>query len=497
MSEAPTQSLARTTSQMDLPDWLKSPMQGAVGMAGQQANQAPNALYSQGLQGVGAATQQGSNFDINPAMNQYQGTLNGDYLSGGAGFDAAQQAAANRIIPQVTSAFNSAGRMGGGAGPSELTRQLGDSFAGLYDNERQRQMSALNMSGQMEDLQYQPQQRDLSNALTQMQAGLGEEQRQTGKTDDYLRQLQGVAGNFQGGTKDVPIFSQGGGAAETAGGILAGLGLLNGAKGGLGGALDLAKSAGGVGKGLLDFFGGGGDSFDFSGAGSLGSAANGLFGGAGGAATAGGATTAGAGAWGGAGPAGAGFGAGTPVGAAASGAAPAFGTPGGMLGGAGGAALGAAIPAGIAAYGYNSIQSGNAKDAESFAPIYAAAFSGPPATVNGVQGRSFSHEGTQYLAPMDMQENDGQQRALYDVYNTATGEWGIISPYGFQTDANRAGSYTSGQDQAPVDTAVSGPNIGRPIYDEMGFGRTGLPQDQYGEWLRRTGLNNGPADDMN
>lgn len=69
-------------------------------------------------------------------------TLRGDYLYGGAGFDKAYQAAANKIIPQVDSQFASSGRLNSGLAGVAKTSALGDAFAGLYDNERKRQLAA-------------------------------------------------------------------------------------------------------------------------------------------------------------------------------------------------------------------------------------------------------------------------------------------------------------------------------------------------------------------
>lgn len=80
------------------------------------------------------------------AQNEMTRTINGDYLTGGAGFDAAYQAAANRIIPQVASTFGVAGRGGSGLAQAALGQGLSDSFAGLYNDERQRQLQASAMA---------------------------------------------------------------------------------------------------------------------------------------------------------------------------------------------------------------------------------------------------------------------------------------------------------------------------------------------------------------
>lgn len=77
------------------------------------------------------------------ANQQLQQTLNGDYLHGGQGFNAAYQAAANEIIPGVESRFNAGGRFGSGLARQAETKALGDAFAAQYGNERQNQLRAM------------------------------------------------------------------------------------------------------------------------------------------------------------------------------------------------------------------------------------------------------------------------------------------------------------------------------------------------------------------
>lgn len=77
------------------------------------------------------------------ANQQLMGTLNGDYLHGGQGFNAAYQAAANEIIPGVESRFNAGGRFGSGLARQAETKALSDAFASQYGQERQNQMRAM------------------------------------------------------------------------------------------------------------------------------------------------------------------------------------------------------------------------------------------------------------------------------------------------------------------------------------------------------------------
>jgi hypothetical protein len=86
---------------------------------------------------------------------QLQGTLGGDYLFGGKGFDAAYNAAANKIIPQVSSLFSGAGRYGSGLAQQAMTSALADAFAGQYGEERGKQLLAAGMAPQMQGMEQQ------------------------------------------------------------------------------------------------------------------------------------------------------------------------------------------------------------------------------------------------------------------------------------------------------------------------------------------------------
>jgi hypothetical protein len=71
--------------------------------------------------------------------------MNGDYLYGGSGFNAALDAAQRQVLPQVNSAFERAGRTGSGLAAEAQTRALGDAFASQYGQERQNQLAAMGM----------------------------------------------------------------------------------------------------------------------------------------------------------------------------------------------------------------------------------------------------------------------------------------------------------------------------------------------------------------
>jgi len=87
-------------------------------------------------------------------QNMLAGTLQGDYLYGGPGFNAAFDAAQRRITPAVQGQFEGAGRFGGGLAQEAETSALSDAFAGLYGQERNRQMQGLSQVPAMAALDY-------------------------------------------------------------------------------------------------------------------------------------------------------------------------------------------------------------------------------------------------------------------------------------------------------------------------------------------------------
>lgn len=90
----------------------------------------------------------------NAGKQQLQQTLQGDYLHGGPGFEAAFNAARNRIIPDVESRFAAGGRYGSGLAREAETKALADAFASQYGNERENQLRAMFFAPQMAQMDY-------------------------------------------------------------------------------------------------------------------------------------------------------------------------------------------------------------------------------------------------------------------------------------------------------------------------------------------------------
>lgn len=81
-------------------------------------------------------------------------TLNGNYLFGGKGFDEALAAASRKINPMVDSPFERGGRAGSGLAATARQQATSDSFANLYNNERERQMGAAQLAPGAANMDY-------------------------------------------------------------------------------------------------------------------------------------------------------------------------------------------------------------------------------------------------------------------------------------------------------------------------------------------------------
>lgn len=187
----------------------------------------------------------------NPLLGQAESalgdTISGKYLYGGEGFNAALDAAKNKILPEITSQFSKYGRSGGGLEKTAEVQALGDAFAGLYDKERDRQLKAGAMVPDFMNADYA----DIDKLLKvggireDMASAQGNARRKA--VTDFLDAIRGTGGSSSTSTTTGKLPEQG---ATGFGRYLlgAGGGALAGAPLGFWGAL------GGAGLGLLNAF---------------------------------------------------------------------------------------------------------------------------------------------------------------------------------------------------------------------------------------------------
>lgn len=184
-------------------------IKGGLEQAQNQFIDNPNPYTQQGQQMAAERGMSGAGFE-RAGQQQLEGTLRGDYLFGGPGFNAAYEAASNKIIPQVASQFERFGRHGSPAEMASATGALGDAFAGLYGQERQRQMGALGQVPGMQGVDY----RNIGAV-----SGAGDVQRQL--LERYMQLVGQRYGTTQEGAGGLPWAKALGGA---------GAGALSGAK---------------------------------------------------------------------------------------------------------------------------------------------------------------------------------------------------------------------------------------------------------------------------
>lgn len=107
---------------------------------------------NQGIQNQAALAQNPTTTQA--ASDYYNNVLNGNYLTGGAGFNAALNAANAQITPMVASQFEGAGRYGSGAMGGQIATNLGNVFANLYQGERANQQSVFGQAPNLQAMQY-------------------------------------------------------------------------------------------------------------------------------------------------------------------------------------------------------------------------------------------------------------------------------------------------------------------------------------------------------
>lgn len=147
------------------PKWMRPYMQNIASEAGNlYQNFNPTFFPGQTYAGFTPEQEQAMQLTTQRAMagspvtraanQQAADTLGGNFLYGGEGFNAALDAASRKILPQLDSKFGAGGRLGSGLAATAQTQALGDAFAGLYNNERQRQMQTLGMSPMLAQQDY-------------------------------------------------------------------------------------------------------------------------------------------------------------------------------------------------------------------------------------------------------------------------------------------------------------------------------------------------------
>lgn len=171
------------------------------------------------------------------AESNINSTLRGDFLYGNPGFNAAFDAAANRIIPRIDSGFATAGRYGSGLADTAKYSALGDAFAGLYGQERGNQMQAAGMApalaaqdyvdyGQLGQVGYQRQAQAQSNIDDQIARHEFEQNMPYYKLGQYQNFINPVLGVGGSQTTTQPMYRNR--AAGMLGGAATGAGIAGG-----------------------------------------------------------------------------------------------------------------------------------------------------------------------------------------------------------------------------------------------------------------------------
>lgn len=191
------------------------------------------------------------------ATNQLTSTLNGDYLYGGPGFNAAVDAATRKALPSINSAFESAGRTNSGLADVAKTQAISDSFANLYGQERENQMRSMLFAPQVANQDYQDI-AALSNVGAQKEALAGNYLQDDMSRYDYNQNLpfsklqnymNTIQGNYGGTTSTTsPLYRNQG--AGILGGAMTGMSLAS-QLGGMTGISALGGPMGLIGGGLL------------------------------------------------------------------------------------------------------------------------------------------------------------------------------------------------------------------------------------------------------
>jgi hypothetical protein len=161
------------------------------------------------------------------------GTMAGDYMAGGPGFNAFSDAAWNAVRPQVDSGFAQGGRYGSSAHQEALGKGFGRAMAPLYNAERDRQVGAMQGAPGLAMADY--------TDPTMLQAvGAAREQQAQRYADEPTRRLQNymslIGGSGYGGTTTTTGGAGSSPLLGAAGGAMSGYGMTGSPWGAAGGA---------------------------------------------------------------------------------------------------------------------------------------------------------------------------------------------------------------------------------------------------------------------
>lgn len=149
-STGQTAAATAGASEVSLPEYLQSLIQGVPGVS------------AQALQDLQTGTQ---GFQLpSEAMETLRATAGGDYLYGGPQQQAFVDASVRSAMPGINSAFGTANRGGGGLYNAAIGQAGVDAFAGLFNQERGRQMQAAELLPKMQSMPLALQQQLLDSA---------------------------------------------------------------------------------------------------------------------------------------------------------------------------------------------------------------------------------------------------------------------------------------------------------------------------------------------
>lgn len=184
---------------------------------------------------------------IGQAQDEVGKTISGDYLYGGKGFDAALEAAKNKIIPGVESRFAQAGRFNSGLARTAEAGAIGDAFAGLYNNERDRMQRGTTIAPELANQDYY----DIAKAS---EVGAQKEQMTEAQRNERRKMIEEymktISGNYGGTTTGTSTTTGPAGAQKSPWMSALGGGIAGATQGGMYGGPWGAGIGGGIG-GLL------------------------------------------------------------------------------------------------------------------------------------------------------------------------------------------------------------------------------------------------------